>query len=303
MKDKMSFLTYSKWLWVVQTFQEKRKTHTGVTIYLSCDAHCTHTKDAKMTKDRLLWRLPQQLTIMWMWSPLKIGWSLCWRPICPTESVFGSTSTVNLGPTSNSGVICSFSVHEFSLPQVLCRHRTTTTRCPTLDVTFKSPLPSYISVGIYVSSLSRTSLSQLVIRRLCPYVFLLYIPTRLTTTICQPFSLTDVWHVCGEYLATYTLSTWFSMPLKARLFHVKLRYLCLSECYLIHLTQLLEARIFSSIFSLTGQLVFFLALGELEHLTWLGATGYPSVVHHSITDHCVVSNKLNLNGKPASTEQ
>lgn len=92
----------------------------------------------------------------------------------------------------------------------------------------------------------------------------------------------------------------FSMLLKSHLFHGKMRYLCLSGCHWIHLTQLLEGRIyfFSLNFSLTEQFGFFLALGVLS--IWHGST---SVAHHSITEHCLVSHKLNLNGKPGSPEQ
>lgn len=198
----MSFLAYFEWMWVVQSFQGKRKTHwmNRVTIYLPCDAHCTHTKDAKMTKDRLSgdYHTDHNVNeVLW-----KFVVSLCCRPIYRTESVFGSTSTISTyiphaTAMSSAPFSCTiflfyaFSTAPHSMPNTWCNFQISFARLY---------ICRYLSLGLVLiivivrrsyGNRRLTSLSQLVIRRLCPCgsAYLLVWPQRYVSRL--------VWRMCG----------------------------------------------------------------------------------------------------------
>lgn len=212
----MALLTYFKWIWIVvvqprmakSTLTPKTEHIEWIELQFICRA-LRIARTQKMPKwQKTDFQATTTATIMRMksfenWLCLFAG-----DRIAEQNAFSVQRLPLYLRPTRNSDVIWSFFVYDFSVLRLLCP---TVSQCPTLDVTFKSPLAATnicenLSLGIVIiftifivrdsyGNRRLTSLSQLVIRqlRLC-----VRIPTRLTATICQPFSLTNCWHVCGE---------------------------------------------------------------------------------------------------------
>lgn len=303
--------------------------------------HCTHTKAAKMTKDRLSGRIAHNQRrvaneVFW-----KLDKSLRWRLvsalfILEIESIFGSgvyrvTSYAWSAPMLSAAfwraVNAVFSPHLLSdsLPYRIVS-------ILTIDVTFKSPLPGYIVVAIYLSvflprpcpyclswyslysyvNCRLTSLSQLgAIRRACVRAAVWIARckkgsrTRWPHQYVSSFSLTNVWHVCGplhtsEHVQGHCpLESRGHYQFKAHSFHIRKCVIC-SQRIAIQLNTFdpISRRATLSHFLISRTICLLPLFSIGERSTWRDSRWM--VQHRNIR---AVWIELNLNGTLDSTEQ